>query len=231
MKKVMTGMLAMGVFFSVGIAQTNQGTARAIAKQENSTGRPPMKHKTPDEWVNDLDGVVGLTADQKSKAKILAEETDVKMKALRTQANADREAMKQKRMAIRQEQKAGLDKILNDEQKAKLKAHREAQLAKQGGPQKHRTADEQVNELDVVVTLTPDQKVKVKALVEAKQAKMKALKEEQQKSPDENVFKEKRQEIGKEYRAELDKVLTADQKVKLKAHREAMKQSKPSHKK
>lgn len=231
MKKVMASLLTMGVFLSVSIAQTNPNLSRSAqpAQAAAPAGEHKMKHKTPDEWVAELDAVVTLTADQKIKAKTLAAETETKMKALRDEAKAggDKEAIQQKRMQIHKEQKAALDKILNDGQKLKWKAHREEMRAKQGPPHKqHRTPDEQVNQIDAVVTLTPEQKAKVKTLAEAKEAKIKALREEQKASPNEEIFKQKRHEIGKEFRTELDKILTTEQKTKMKAHRETMKKQK-----
>lgn len=222
MKKVMAGLWMLGVFVAAGYAQNPTSTNKTTTvKQEARTTRPV--HKSPDEWVAELDKVVGLTADQKTKAKALAGETDTKMKALRAEAAADKEAMKQKRMQIHKEQKAGLDNILNEDQKAKWKAYRETQHMAQGGKMNHRTPDRVVADLDAVVGLSAEQKVQVKTLAENKDSKMNALREEQKANPDGEVFQQKRREIDKAYREGVDKVLTDAQKAKLKAHLEAKK--------
>ena len=226
MKKVMAGLLGLGVMVSVSSAQNPNLTKSApgVRQQQAQPAGNNMKHKTPDEWVGELDAVVGLSADQKIQAKALAEQTEAKMKALRAEANTDKEALKQKRMQIHKEQKEALDKILNDDQKAKWKAHRMAMMAEHGGHRGHRTPDQVVADLDATVTLTADQKTKVKALAESKDAKMKALMDEQKATPNDAVFQEKRKQIGKEYREELGKILTPEQKAKLKAQMESRKQ-------
>lgn len=223
MKKVMAGICMLGMFVGVAYAQNpNLSKSATGVKQEARPAGTP-KHKSPDEWVAELDQVVGLSAEQKTQAKALAEQTQTKMKALRQEANADKEAMKQKRMQIHKEQKAALDKILNEEQKAKWKAHRMAQMEARGGKMAPKSAEQMVTDLDAIVTLTPEQKTQVKALADTKIAKMKTLREEQKTNPNEEVFQQKRKEVGKEYRSGLEKVLTADQKAKLKAAMEAQK--------
>ena len=194
----------------------------AEARQET----PAQKHKTPDEWVSELDAVVTLTADQKVKAKALAEQTEAKAKALRAEATATREALKEKRMALRKEQKEALANILNVEQEAKWKAHQAAKRPDQGAPKKHRTPDEIVADLDGIVGLSADQKTKIKTLAETKASKMKAL--EAQTNLSEESIKEKKRDIGNEYHDGVNAVLTAEQKAKLKAHREANRPSYPA---
>ena len=224
MKKVMAGLGVLAMSVGVISAQNpNLSKSATGVRQEARPAPGNLKHKTPDEWVAELDQVVGLNADQKTQAKALAEQTEIKMKALRQEAVADKAVLKEKRMQIHKEQKAGLDKILNDEQKAKWKAHRQAQFEARGGQAPHKSPDQVVADLDAIVGLSADQKAQVKTLAETKAAKMKALREEQKANPNEEVFRQKRQEIGKEYRAGLDKILTADQKAKLKAAIEAKK--------
>lgn len=219
----MAGLWMLGMCVMVSSAQNpNLSKSATGTKQETRPAGTP-NHKTPDAWVAELDQVVGLSADQKTQAKSLAEQTEAKMKALRQEAIADKEVLKQKRIQVHKEQKAGLDKILNDEQKAKWKAHRQAQFESRGGKMAHRSPEQVVADLDGIVGLTADQKAKVKTLAETKEAKMKALREEQKANPNEELFHQKRKEIGKEYRAGLDTVLNADQKAKLKAAMEARK--------
>lgn len=224
MKKVMATLLVLGMgAMAVSAQNTNLTKSSTGVRQEARPAGTP-KHKTPDEWVNELDQVVALSPEQKTQAKALAEQTEAKMKALRQEATADREALKEKRMQIHKEQKAALDKILNDAQKAKWKAHRMAQMEARGGKQgQHRSPEQMVSELDAIVGLSTEQKAQVKTLAETKQAKMKALHEEQKANPNEEAFKQKRREIGQEYRTGLEKVLTADQKAKLKAAMDAKK--------
>lgn len=232
MKKVMASLLTMGIFLSAAVAQNNPNLSRSATGVQPATQTQAQhkKHKTPDEWVSELDAVVNLSAEQKLQAKNLAVETETKMKSLRDEAKkgADKEAMKQKRMQIHKEKKAALDKILNDEQKAKWKAHREAMHSKHTGNAAHhyRSAEQQVSDLDAIVGLTAEQKVKVKTLAETKNAKMKALHEEQKASPNDEAFKQKKQAIRQEFKAGLDRILTAEQQAKLKAHRESMKKQK-----
>lgn len=230
MRKVVASMLAMGLFVAVGLAQnTNISRSASGVKQEApAQGEQRMKPKTPDEFVNEVDGVVGLTADQKVKVKALAENRQKQMTAMRDEmkSGTDKEAMRQKQMQFHKEQKAELDKILDPAQKAKWEAYRKQKRAEQGPPRAPRTPESQVNDLDAIVGLTAEQKVKVQTLAEAKETKMKALREEQKNTPDETVFKQKRHQIGQEYRTELDKILTPEQKAKWKAHREQMKNEK-----
>lgn len=224
-------MLVLGAFASATWAQnpTMTNTAPSVKQQDARPAHPP-KHKTPDEWVSEVDAVVGLTADQKTKAKALAEDTEAKMKALRAEAEKNREEAKQKRMQILKERKEKLNQMLDDAQRAKWKSHQDAQMAKMAANKErmHKTPDEAVADLDKIVTLTADQKTKVKTLAETRETKMKALREEQKSNPDETVFKEKRKQIGMEYRAELNKILTPEQKAKLKAAMEQKKAEQPS---
>lgn len=233
MKKVMASMLVWGTLVSAVYAQTVDpgSTTPAIRQSGRAPEKPPVKHKTPDEWVSELDAVVGLSADQKVQAKALAVKNEADRKALREEAKTlGEDAAKQKRMRLMKEQKEALDKILDETQRAKWKAHRESMRAEHGGAGRHKTPEQAVAELDAVVGLTADQKIKAKELAEAKDAKMKALVEAQRAKADEKAFMEKRQQIGREYRAELDGILTATQKAALKAHRDAVKakQGKPS---
>lgn len=233
MRKGMAFVLGVGLLVQVGMAQnpTMQRTT-ASAEMNNAHKGPKMKPKTPDEQVNEMHTVVNLSDEQKAQVKKLAEEREAKAKALREEAKngADKEAIHQKMMALRKEQRAELGKVLNKEQLAKWDAYRKEQRAahvQEGPGHKPRSADEQLLKLDEIVGLTAEQKPKVKSLLQAKEQQIKALREEQKNTPDEKAFKEKKMQVHKEYKTELDKLLTADQKAKLKAHREQMKSQKP----
>ena len=228
----MASLVGLGVMMSMSYAQ-NPNLTRSAAPVKQGQAQPAdqnqqkHQHKTPDEWVSELDAVVGLSADQKTQAKTLADQTEAKMKALRAESITDKEALKQKRMQIHKEQKEGLDKILNADQKAKWQAHMREKMAQHGGGKgmQHRTPDQVVSDLDAAVGgLSDDQKAKIKTLAETKETKMKALREEMKANPDDAALQEKRKQIGKEYRDGLNSVLTADQKAKLKAQMEAHKQ-------
>lgn len=186
------------------------------------------KHKTPDEIVNEIDAVVQLSPEQKTKVKSLAEVKVQKMKALHAEAkaSADKEALKTQRMEIRKEFRNGLNQILNEEQKAKLKAHRQEKMKehKSHKGQGH-SPESAVKKMDEIVGLREDQKAKMLTLVTEKQAQMKTLKTEVEKGTlTETAAKTRREEIQKTYRKNVHALLDDAQKAKLKAHKESRKE-------
>jgi len=212
MKKAMLGLAVMALVHAGVYAQAG---GKATGEK-----RKPV---SPTEAVARLDAIVNLREDQKPKVLELATARDAKMKALKAETTADKEALKAKRMEINKAYKTELGKVLDAAQKEKLKAHREAMKKEGNGPHKMKTADEVVMEIDAVVKLRDDQKAKIKTLAETKNTSMKALMAEKKSGMDEEALKAKRKEIGKSFRTGVNDVLDESQRKLLAEHRKAQK--------
>lgn len=212
MKRAMLGLAVMALVQAGVYAQAGgRGTAEK---------RKPV---SPTEAVARLDAIVSLREDQKPKVLELATTRDAKMKALKAETTADKEALKTKRMEINKAYKTELGKVLDAAQKEKLKAHREAMKKEGNRPHKMKTADEVVQEIDAVVKLREDQKSKIKTLAENKNASIKALMADKKAGMDEEALKLKRTEIMKTFRSGVNEVLDESQRKLLADHRKAQK--------
>jgi Spy/CpxP family protein refolding chaperone len=135
MKKIVLSFLVAGIAlsFSATAAAQAAGPAGGHGKKEGGKGGPggmrARQHKMQQEMFTKLN----LNADQKKKVTALTEARREKMKALMEELRAsggDRQANREKFMAIQKSFHDDLMKILNPEQETKFKALRKEMMEK-----------------------------------------------------------------------------------------------------
>ena len=111
------------------------GLATSAVHAEEGAPPPPKKEMRggPVERILGMKEKLGLTEDQVTKLKTIAEETRAEMKALR-ETEGDRESKKDDVRKIQESAKAKVDAVFTAEQKAKLEELRKQREKGPGGP-------------------------------------------------------------------------------------------------
>ena len=106
MKKLLMLLFATAMVTTAALAQMDQ---KKDYKKERS------------EWENKIKTELSLTTDQVAKFDALNKEYNDKMDAIASDASTDKEALKEKKMALKKEKEAKLNEILTPEQQTKYK--------------------------------------------------------------------------------------------------------------
>lgn len=106
MKKLLMLMIATAMVTTAALAQMDQ---KKDYKKERA------------EWESKIKTELSLTTDQVAKFDALHKEYNDKMDAIATDATTDKEALKEKKMALKKEKETKLNEILTPEQQTKYK--------------------------------------------------------------------------------------------------------------
>ncbi len=191
MKKIILAML--GTVLILGITQ--------LQAQENGNRKEFRKNKMErgdkhDGFGKDLQ----LTDEQKAKAKAINEEFRTKMKALKSDDNITMGEFKKRESALKKERIEKLEAILTPEQKEKVK---------EGKENTAENIDKMMDKMKTDLNLSESQTTKIKAIHTAYAAKIKAIRDNDDLTPEEK--KQQILEVSKARRAEVDTVLTKEQ--------------------
>lgn len=197
MKKV----LALTVAFAIaGFSLTAQQTRTVKPNQKEGK----MHHGQKKDMMQDLN----LTEAQKAQLKTSREANKAKIDALNKQDNLTVKEMRERKMALMQEQKAQMESILTAEQKAKIAADK----ATMG--ERRKNMDGQRGEaMKEKLGLTNDQAAKLKAHNEATHSKIKAIQDSQNLTMDQKKTQIKA--LKDASKAERKNILTAEQIQKM----------------
>jgi Spy/CpxP family protein refolding chaperone len=153
---------------------------------------------------------LNLSEEQKKQAGAMKQEYRTKMQELNKNENMTVKEYRDRKEALRKEQKTRMMGMLTAEQKQKMeqlkqdkKARHEAHFAKR------------LDKMKSNLQLTDDQVATLKAGREAMKSRLKSIKENQ--GLDRVQRKEQLMALKNERKAQMDNILTADQKEKLKA--------------
>jgi len=201
MKKIFVSVLAISAFALSAGAQT----------VNNSTPAPAM-NKEHKEWNHQHKGMgmkeLNLTQDQKDQLKANREEYRKQLMAINKDESQTVKEMRDKKYALKQEQKAKFLNILTPDQKAKLN-----QLKQQRQQKHEEMAAKRLDKMKTNLNLTDDQVAQIKSQQESIHSKMKSIKENQ--SLDRVSKKEQLQALRTESKENFKKILTPDQLNKL----------------
>lgn len=197
MKKVLVLTVAFAIAgFSLSAQQTR------TVKPNQKEGK--MHHGQKKDMMKDLN----LTEAQKAQLKTSREANKAKMEALNKQDNLTVKEMRERKMALMQEQKAQMESILTAEQKAKIAADK----ATMG--ERRKNMDGQRGEaMKEKLGLTNDQAAKLKAHNEATHSKIKAIQDSQNLTMDQKKTQIKA--LKDASKAERKNILTAEQIQKM----------------
>lgn len=170
--------------------------------------------KPHDHYLKDS---LNLTDVQKKKLEELKQKNQAEMKMVQEKYANQPDSLKKYSLLQRKQAAAEAKAVLTPEQQKKLKEHRKATANKQN-PEMH--AQKATEKLDKIVTLTADQKAKVQELNKKFSADVTDLKNKYS-DKESTEFKEAMKNLRKGHQAEIQKILTDDQKRKLKEARHA----------
>jgi len=193
MKKV----LALTVAFAIAGFSLSAQQTREMKSHKKGTEMHHGQHK---DMMKDLN----LTEAQKAQLKTNREANKAKMEALNKQDNLTVKEMRERKMALMQEQKAQMESILTAEQKAKIAADK-ATMSGKG-----KNMDGQRGEaMKEKLGLTNEQAAKLKAHNEATHDKIKAIQDNQNLTMDQKKTQIKA--VKDASKAERKNILTAEQ--------------------
>lgn len=191
MKKIILVML--GTVLILGITQ--------LQAQEKGNRKEFRKNKMErGDKRNGFGKDLQLTDEQKAKAKAINEEYQAKMKALKSDDNITMGEYKKREAALKKERREKLEAILTPEQKEKVKEDKENTAE---------NIDKMMDKMKTDLNLSESQATKIKAIHIAYAAKIKAIRDNDNLTPEEK--KQQILEVSKARRAEVDTVLTKEQ--------------------
>jgi Spy/CpxP family protein refolding chaperone len=191
MKKIMLTALA----FTMAIFSAN-------AQQQGK-----MKHKKHQQ--QDVMKQLNLSEDQKKQAATMKQEYRAKMQELNKNESITVKESRDRKEALRKEQKTRMQALLTNEQKNRLeqlkadkKAKKEANVAKK------------LDRMKTKLQLTDEQVAKLKADRERTKSQLKSIRENQ--GLDRLQRKEQLMALKKERKTQIESMLTTEQKEKMK---------------
>lgn len=192
MKKIAAGMLALASFIFSASAQETPNMKRF---------HHPHKHGMMMQELN-------LTADQQQQLKASRDNYQKQWLELNKNENITVKESRDKKDALRKEQKEKMMAILTSEQKNKLE-----QLKKDHEAKREALAAKRLDKMKTKLNLSDDQLAKIKSGNETVHAKAKAIREDDQLSRTEK--KEKLMALKAETQTNLKSILTPEQISKL----------------
>jgi Spy/CpxP family protein refolding chaperone len=199
MKKILVSLLAIAAFTFSAAAQTT----------DNSTANKNNPHK---EWKLHHKGMgmdqLNLTQSQKDQLKASHENYRKQMQELNKNESITVKEFRDKKYALKKQQKTDFLALLTPDQKTKL-----GQLKQQRQQQHEIIAAKKLDKMKLKLNLTDDQVAQIKANRENIHAKIKAIKENDNLSRTEK--KEQLETLRTEKKDSFKKILTPDQLNKL----------------
>ena len=159
MKRVVITLLAVSLI-----------SASALAQEKREIKHPGPGHRMHQHGM--MAKQLNFSEAQKNQAKAYHEEFKQKMQDLNKNENMTLKDFRDRKYALRKEQKAKMDGLLTAEQKTKL-----AQLKAEHKAKKEEHFAKHLDKMKTQLGLTEDQVVKLKAQIENTHSKIKAIKE------------------------------------------------------
>jgi Spy/CpxP family protein refolding chaperone len=199
MKKILVSLLAIAAVTFSAAAQT---TDNSTAKKDNL--HKEWKHHNKEMVMDQLN----LTQSQKDQLKALHENYRKQMQELNKNESITVKEFRDKKYALKKQQKADFLALLTPDQKTKLD-----QLKQQRQQQHEMMAAKKLDKMKLKLNLTDDQVAQIKANRENIHSKIKAIKDNDNLSRTEK--KEQLETLKSENKGSFKKILTPDQLNKL----------------
>jgi hypothetical protein len=196
MKKLFMGMI--GSCFLLFTAQA----------QEQRVQKDKKHHRRHHQELAQLN----LSDNQKEQLKLQREQTGKQLRDLEKNDGITVKEYREKKLAIKKQQKENLNNLLTDEQRnqlAKQQSDKKASFGYRG--------DSRMEQMKTKLNLSQEQVESLKASRAARQAAMKSIRENEKLSDSEKQAQYKM--LKEQYKTDLNKVLNADQLMIMENHK------------